>query len=206
MGSPEDLGETHASRLGDRDLNWRVFEGTLWYQVDGMPLRRGMPSALNKFGVAEFEAFLAGGRFEQTPDCTDLGYATCRTPLAAVSLDARALTNGAVIGPHDHPPFEIEVSEIYEDGRASAADELRRFMDERVRVVGNVVLIRAYDPLVTSKGRDGRSSRFRRHAKQPTGLPSTGSRSGTAPMPTRRAPPGRRVFGGEGDRPGSSRG
>ncbi|WP_447700992.1 hypothetical protein [Methylobacterium sp. D54C] len=104
--------------------------------------------------MAEFEAFLAGGRSERVSDCTDLGLVTCRTPLAAVGPNAPGPTNGAVIGRHDRPPSEIEVSEIFEDGRASASDRLRRFMDERVRVVGDVVLIRSYDPLVTL-GKDG---------------------------------------------------
>lgn len=148
-GSPEDLGETHAFKVGDRDLTWRVFEGTLWYQVDGRSCRRGTPSPSGRFGVAEFEAFLAGGRSDRVSDCTDLGLVTCRTPLAAVGANAPGPTNGAVIGLYDRPPSEIEVSEIFEDGRASATDGLRRFMDERVRFVGDVVLIRAYDPLVT---------------------------------------------------------
>lgn len=124
---------THTVRFGDRDLTWREFEGAVWYQVDGMPLERGNPSYPGKFGVTELEAFPANGSFDPPPDGTDLPCVTCRTLLAATSLYAPAPTNGTVSGCHDRPPSEIEVSEIYEDGLASASDELMRFMDERVR-------------------------------------------------------------------------
>lgn len=149
VGSTEDLGETHVDHASGRSLVWRVFEGALWYQVSGMPLGGVLPGPWETFGPKEFEAFLIGERFARDPAYTDLGYVTRRTPLAAVPHDEWTVTRGTDIEGGDRPPSEIEVSEIHEDGRASAAEDLRRFMDERVRIVGDVVLIRAYDPLVT---------------------------------------------------------
>ncbi|AWN37680.1 hypothetical protein [Methylobacterium radiodurans] len=149
VGSTEDLGETHVDHATGRPLVWRVFEGALWYQVSGMPVGSVIPGPWKTFGPAEFEAFLAGERFARDPAHTDLGHVTRRTPLAAATHDEWKWTRGTDIEGGDRPPSEIEVSEIHEDGRASAAEDLRRFMDERVRIVGDVVLIRAYDPLAT---------------------------------------------------------
>ncbi len=154
VGSTEDLGETHVDHASGRPLVWRVFEGALWYQVSGMRYGGVIPGPWDKFGYGEFEEFLVGGRLSYDPAYTDLGHVTRRTPLAAVPHGAHAVTRGTDIEGGDHPPPEIEVSEVFEDGRALAAEDLTRFMDERVRLVGDAVLIRSYDPLVTS-GRAG---------------------------------------------------
>ena len=147
-GSREDLGETHAIPTEHGDLTWRVYEGSLWLQVSGMQLASYMPRPWDRFDVSRFETCLAGGASEHSPAYTDLGYAIRRTPLAAVAHNGREATRGSALTEGDRLVAGLEVAEIAEDGRFAAAEDLRRFMDERVRVVGELVLLRAYDPLV----------------------------------------------------------
>lgn len=147
-GSPEDLGEVHTIRTEDGDLTWRVFEGALWYQVSGVQLARYMDRPWDRFGVSEFVAYLAGEPFRETPAYTDLGQVIRRTPLAAVSHNARDANRGASLSEDNRLIVGVEVAEIFGDDRVASAEDLRRFMHERVCVVGDLVLIRAYEPLV----------------------------------------------------------
>lgn len=148
-GSPEDLGEAHTIRTKHADLTWRVFEGALWYQVSGKLLAGYLQRPWDRFGVAEFEAYLAGGPSSNAAAYTDLGHVIWRTPIAGVSPNARDANRGAPLSGEDRLLAGLDVAEIHEDDRVPAAGELRRFMHDRVRVVEDLVLIRAYDPLVT---------------------------------------------------------
>ncbi|WP_411903731.1 hypothetical protein [Methylorubrum thiocyanatum] len=150
-GSREDLGETYTLGIEGRAFVWRVFEGQLWYQVSGLSNARRMHGPGDAFGVDDFETFLATGGLDGGAAYTDLDFVTRRTPLRAVSNDGRVVTSGIRID-GGGPPHGIEIAEIHEDGRASAVTDLRRFMDERVRIVEDVVLVRAYDPLVSLLG------------------------------------------------------
>lgn len=147
-GSREDLGETHAIPTEHGDLTWRVYEGSLWLQVSGMQLASYMTRPWDRFDVSRFEAYLAGEESGHSPAYTDLGYAIRRTPLAAVAHNGREANRGSALTEGDRLVAGLPIAEIAEDGRHAAAEDLRRFMDERVRVVGELVLLKAYDPLV----------------------------------------------------------
>jgi hypothetical protein len=153
-GSREDLGDTHRIPTEHGDLTWRTYEGSLWLQVSGVHLASYVPRPWDRFDVSRFEEYLAGAALPHTPAYTDLGHAVRRTPLAAVAHNAHEATRGSPLTEGDRLLAGLEVAEITEDGRPAAAEDLRRFMDERVRVVGELVLLRAYDPLVKlgSKG------------------------------------------------------
>ena len=98
--------------------------------------------------LVQLPAYLAGEESGHSPAYTDLGYAIRRTPLAAVAHNGREANRGSALTEGDRLVAGLPIAEIAEDGRLAAAEDLRRFMDERVRVVGGLVLLRTYDPLV----------------------------------------------------------
>lgn len=152
-GSADDLGETYTVRAWNGDFVWQVMEGALWYRVSGMSLRGLTPGDRGFPGVAGFEDFLVGAPLALDRYAhTDLDGVARRTPLAAVAHDAPGSTRGIDMDGRAGSPDAIEVAEILHDGRGWAAERLVRFMGERIRVVGDAVLVRAYDPLVTVGG------------------------------------------------------
>ncbi len=146
--SPDELGPPIVAPTPEGPLTWRAFEGALWFEPSGRSRFPSVTAPWQRFGVDAFAAYLEGGMSWDRIDVTDVGKALFRSPLFAMGPGGRRPTRGVPWVPERLGPSGTPVAEVCEDGRAAAAEDLRRFMAERVLVVGDAVLLRTYDPLV----------------------------------------------------------
>lgn len=120
---------------------WAVGYG-LWYQVRGIRLD-GRPSPRRRFGRKALETFLSGGLASDDILGTDLEASFAGTPLLRGGTPDGHMPQGCI-----RDGVRVGVGRFGRSEEVEAASAaVRTFVGERVRIVGDMVLVRTPDPL-----------------------------------------------------------